>query len=123
MIKRLGYICMLLLLSCGGNSAEELPTAILEREALIPVIVDLQVLESHYQRQFARVDLYRDALDSSSQMIFKDHGISKTQFSNSLNYYATQPDTLFIIYEAALDSIKFRMNAISIPETTDMLIP
>ncbi|MFT5822309.1 MAG: hypothetical protein ACI8ZM_003565 [Crocinitomix sp.] len=120
MIKRLGYIFTLLLLSCGGDSAEQLPSTILEREALIPVIVDLQILESHYQRQFARVDLYRDALDSSSQTIFTAHGISKDQFSNSLNYYATQPDTLFIIYEAALDSIKFRMNANSVSEDSEI---
>ncbi len=101
----------MLLLSCGGDTTEELPLDVLEREALIPVIVDLQILESHFQRQFARVDLYRDALDSSSLSIFEDHGITKDKFSNSINYYAAQPDTLFIIYEAALDSIKFRMNA------------
>jgi hypothetical protein len=113
-----------LLASCTGEVVDEVPAAILEREMLIPIIVDLQILESHFQRQFARVDLYRDALDSSSQMIFTDHGISKAQFSNSLNYYATQPDTLFIIYEAALDSIKFRMNAGITPvsmDTTEML--
>ena len=85
----------------------------MEKEELIPVIIDLQILESHFQRQFSRVDLYRDALDSSSAAIFKNRGISKATFSTSLDYYATIPDTLFVIYEAALDSIKFRMNKMS----------
>ncbi|NOQ73922.1 MAG: DUF4296 domain-containing protein [Crocinitomix sp.] len=116
----MGYILTLLLLSCGGDATEELPADILEREALIPVLVDLQILESHYQRQFARVDLYRDALDSSSLSIFADHGISKDQFTTSLDYYSTQPDTLFIIYEAALDSIKFRMNANNVSEDSEL---
>ena len=120
MTKRFGYILTLLLLSCGGEASKDVPADILAREALIPVLVDLQILESHFQRQFARVDLYRDALDSSSQSIFADHKISKSQFSNSIAYYSNQPDTLFIIYEAALDSIKFRMNANSVSETTEI---
>lgn len=99
---------------------DELPANILEREVFIPVLVDLQILESHFQRQFARIDLYRDALDSSSQFIFEDHGISKEKFSTSLNYYATQPDSLFIIYEAALDSIKFRTNANNLSESEEV---
>ena len=98
------------LASCGAEPVQELPDNILKRDVLIPLLVDLQILESHFQRQFARVDLYRDALDSSSQFIFEDHGITKEKFSNSMNYYSTQPDTLFVIYEAALDSIKFRAN-------------
>ena len=72
-----------MLTACGGDSVEELPDNVLEREALISVIVELQILESHFQRQFARIDLYRDALDSSSRPIFEAHGISKAMFEGS----------------------------------------
>jgi hypothetical protein len=100
-----------MLASCGREPVEDLPDNVLQREVFIPVLVDLQILESHFQRQFARIDLYRDALDSSSRFIFEDHGVTKDMFTATVNYYATQPDTLFVIYEAALDSIKFRTNA------------
>ena len=72
--------------------------------------MDLQILESHFQRQFARVDLYRESLDSSSVSIFDDHGITKADFVESLTYYSTQADTLFLIYEAALDTINIRLD-------------
>lgn len=110
-MKNLFIIFLIFLSACGDTAAEEKPVNILDKSEIIPVIVDLQILESHFQRQFSRVDLYRDALDSSSEMIFVDHGISKELFSSSLDYYAQTPDTLFTIYEAALDSVKFRMNA------------
>jgi len=110
-LQKFFYIVSLsILAACGNSTIEKKPEAIMEKEEIIPIIVDLQILESHFQRQFSRVDLYRDALDSSSASVFKQHGVSKGEFSSSLDYYAGIPDTLFTIYEAALDSIKFRMN-------------
>lgn len=102
-----------MLCACGGETVEELPAGVLEKEELIPLIVDLQVLESHFQRTFGRVDVIRDALDSSSIEIFEDHGTTKTAFENSLDYYSTVPDTLYSIYEAALDTINYRLDAVS----------
>ncbi|MDA7804017.1 DUF4296 domain-containing protein [Crocinitomix sp.] len=87
-----------------------MPSDILTKEELIPVLVDVQILESHFQRTFSRIDLYRDALDSSTQSIFKDHSTTKAQFDKSLGYYSLNPDTLFSIYEAALDTINFRID-------------
>jgi len=99
-----------LLVSCGGEEVDPRPADVLSKEEFIPVLVDLQILESHFQRQFARIDLYRQSLDSSSQLIFKDHGTTKADFVTSLNYYSGQPDTLFLIYEAALDTINIRLD-------------
>jgi len=113
-VKNIGYIIVgLFLWSCGSVEETDIPVEILKKEDFIPVVVDLQILEAHFQRQFSRSDLYRDALDSSSALIFEDHGITKEIFSNSLDYYVATPDTLFTIYEAALDSIKFRINNLS----------
>ena len=112
MFKKGLYIlgCVSLLLGCGEEEYA-LPDHILDKETIIPVIVDLQVLESHFQRQFARADLYRNSLDSSSVFIFEKHGITKAQFDESINYYSEMPDTLFVIYEAALDTINYRLDS------------
>lgn len=99
---------LIALASCGGTEGEVIPDGVISKDKFIPLLVDLQVLESHFQRQFSRIDLYRDALDSSSLFIFEDHATTKKDFVTSLNFYASQPDTLFLIYEAALDTLNLR---------------
>jgi len=103
------------LMACGDEAPDPIPADVMEKEDMIPLIVDLQILESHFQRQFGRVDLFKSALDSSSESIFVDHGVDRVIYEKSLNFYAENPDTLYVIYEAALDTINFsldRMNSI-----------
>ncbi len=109
-MRKIAPIFFLLLISCGGDKSTPVPENILTKEEFIPVLVDLQILESHFQRQFSRVDLYRESLDSSSRSVFEAHGITKADFEESLAYYSTLPDTLFLIYEAALDTINIRLD-------------
>ncbi len=109
-MRRIVPIIVILLLSCSNEETYQLPENILTKEELIPVLVDLQILESHFQRQFSRVDLYRESLDSSSVSIFVNHGITKGDFVESLTFYSKQVDTLFLIYEAALDTINIRLD-------------
>ena len=105
------YILFLItLFSCTQEEEYVIPNNVLQKDEIIPVIVDLQILESHFQRQFGRVDLFKDALDSSSQLIFEDHGISQEKYETSLAFYSETPDTLYVIYEAALDSVNYRLN-------------
>lgn len=112
-MKRVSLCLFIFLLSACENATEaDVPAILIKKDKLISVIVDLQILESHFQRQFSRVDLYRDALDSSSNLIYESHNITKNEFKESIDYYATYPDSLFIIYEAALDTISYRINAI-----------
>jgi hypothetical protein len=101
-----------LLGGCENATQTDVPANLIKKDKLISLIVDLQILESHFQRQFSRVDLYRDALDSSSSLIYQTHNITKNEFKESVDYYAAYPDSLFIIYEAALDTISYRINAI-----------
>ena len=90
---------------------QTVPDDLIARHNIIPLIVDIQIIEEHYHRLFAKPDLYIDALDSASQVIFEEHDVTKLQFNNSIDYYAENADTLFSIYEAALDTINFRINA------------
>ena len=109
-MKKILIFCAFTLTACSGqNEPQSLPNLI-EREKFIPLLVDLQVLESHYHRMFNRPDKYHDALDSASSLVFNKYGVTKKNFEDSFNFYATNVDTIFAIYEAALDSINFRMN-------------
>ena len=114
-MKRFAIPIILFLAGCSGNEtgASETPGNIIEKEDLIPLIVDIQVLQEHYHNVFVRPDVYRDALDSASTHVFEDHGVTKEDYDRSLNYYANQTDTIYSIFEAALDTVNFRMNATS----------
>mgnify|MGYP000476130093 CR=1 FL=1 len=86
------------------------PEKLIPSEIIIPLIVDLQLLESHYQRTYIRPDLYKGALDSSSHLLFEEYNVTKADFDASFSYYASDRDTIYSIYEAALDTINFRIN-------------
>lgn len=100
------------LIGCGADDTGEpvSPKDIISTEKMIPLIVDLQILESHYQRLYLRPNLYKSALDSASSFVFEKHAVTKNQFNSSFNYYAADVNVIYSIYEAALDTINFRVN-------------
>lgn len=111
MIKRIFLGGLILLSACSGEQVTDAPKNLLKKPDLISVLIDLHILESHFQREYSRPDLYRDALDSSSVSIFKSHNTTKANFEESLDYYALNPESLHSIYEVALDSINYRMSS------------
>ncbi|UKN00404.1 DUF4296 domain-containing protein [Paracrocinitomix mangrovi] len=102
-----------LMLACGSGESTNVPIQrpdnLLPLDQIIPVIIDLQILESHYQRMYQRPNMYKEALDSASTFVFEDHQISSEQFRSSYEYYACDVPTLFFIYETALDSVNTRV--------------
>ena len=69
------------------------------------VIIDLQILESQYQFRYQRPEVYKNALDSASYFVYERHGTTRDQFARSYDYYALDIDLMYMIYEAALDSV------------------
>jgi hypothetical protein len=100
-----------ILISCQEEVVLDVPLNLMNQEEMIDVMVDIQVLESHYHNIHQRPNVYANALDSASYFIFKSHGITKSIFEENLNYYVLQPDTLFSIYESALDTVNNRINS------------
>lgn len=109
-MKRIIFFSLVIFSACAADEKTAVPKNLIPTEKIIPIIVDLQVLESHYQRTYARADLYKDALDSASSFVFQDYAVSKVDFEESFAYYSSNLNVIYTIYEAALDSINFRMN-------------
>lgn len=86
-----------------------MPSDLISEQDIIPIIIDLQILESHYHRTFSRPDTYKESLDSASTFVFKNHGVTKTKFEESYAYYAFDINKIYSIYEAALDSINIQI--------------
>lgn len=101
------------LFSCNQDSKQDGPVKpdnLISDEAIIPIIIELQVLESHYHRNFSRADLYKASLDSASYFVFEKHGVNKEQFERSYSYYSFDIDRMYTIYEATLDSINAQIS-------------
>ncbi len=104
-------LCVLLLSCSESTKQKQPPKNLLEREELIDLIVDVQMIESYYHNRYQRPEVYVNALDSATYYVFKNHQTTKAVFKENLMYWAEQPDTLYSIYEAALDTVNNRINA------------
>jgi hypothetical protein len=103
-------ILFLLPFSCSNKQEKHLPEVLLNRAELIDLIVDVQLLESHYHSLYQRPEVYANALDSATFYVFKKHHTTKKIFKDNLLYWTNEPDTLFHIYEVALDTVNNRIN-------------
>jgi hypothetical protein len=109
-MRKVFYIGLIALFSCSDGSQITRPDGLIPTEKMIPLLVDLQVLESYYERVYAVPALFKDELDSSSALLFESYDVTKDQFNSSYSFYASDAVTIYAIYEAALDTINFRIN-------------
>jgi Domain of unknown function (DUF4296) len=86
------------------------PENLVSHEKMIPVMIDLQVLESHYHQKFQRPAFYKDALDSASLIVFEKYDITKTQFQESFDYYSSDLSVMYLLMEATLDTVTVRLS-------------
>jgi hypothetical protein len=116
-MKRVGAYILFLGLSIGSCTEEpvkekqEAPEDLLTEDVLIDVLIDLQILESHYQYKYQRPDTYKAALDSACYFVYDKHGTNRQQFESSYDYYALNIDHMYMIYEATLDSLNIQASA------------
>ena len=117
-MKKTLFILSLALFGCAEKQVERAqPDNLLSEAELIPVIIDLQILESHYHRNYSRPDVYKKALDSASALVFEKYNMSKSNFEESYDYYAYDASHMYFIYEAALDTINLRISERKVNQT------
>lgn len=76
------------LFSCSSNN----PKGILEEEKMTEVLQEVMLLENYYQSKYGSPSVYKAALDSSVEIVFKKHETNKIQFSKSFDFYAQNPE-------------------------------
>jgi len=97
--------------SCQTEVEPAKPAVFLTKNELTTILVDVQLLESHYHNKYQRPNVYANALDSATQVVFKKHGITKKIFKANLTFYALNQDSLFSMYEGALDVVNDKINS------------
>lgn len=76
------------LFSCSSNN----PKGILDEEKMTEVLQEVMLLENYYQTKYGSPSVYKVALDSSVEIVFKKHQTNKIQFSKSFDFYAQNPE-------------------------------
>ncbi len=102
---------VILIVACSSDTGGTEPAQLVPTTKFIPLLVDLKILEEHYHHTYLRPELYVKSLDSSSAFVFEEYGVTKDQFRNSMNFYCQQPDTIYHIFESALDTINLRVSS------------
>jgi hypothetical protein len=95
---------MLLLISCG-NSRED---TYLSQQKMVDILIDMHINE-------AKVENLSLSRDSSSQLyqyleekVLERHQVSDSVYSQSMNYYMSQPRIMNRIYMVVVDSLSLR---------------
>ena len=83
---------LMMLSSCTNNGGVGSNDDILSEEKMVEVTQEVMLLENYYQTKYGSPNVYKKALDSSVNVIFKRFSVTKKQYENTFNYYAENPD-------------------------------
>lgn len=105
-MKYLPIILLIGLIACGGSKpAEEVPANIISKEAMVPLLIDLQLIEGANSTKFFQGDTGRTNYALLYNTIFEKHEVEKTQFDSSMAYYTAHSETLEIIYDQVIEEL------------------
>lgn len=97
---RRGFAALLLALACWGcGSVEEAPP--ISEERMTDLLVDLHL--AHAQREVRGPDstAFVDSL-------LTRHGVTRSEFDASLQYYASHPDEYVAVMDSVIDRMRIR---------------
>jgi len=69
------------------------------------VLQEVMLLENYYQTKHGSPGVYKEALDSSVEMLFKKLEINEKQFSKSFDFYAQNPELFKKIQAKILENL------------------
>lgn len=85
----------------------ERPANILDREAFVSVMVDMQLIEAMYNRQLSQDEdtVAKDKMYPFMKEIFIKHEIDQEKFDESFEWYTTQPLEMDAVYEEVMNRL------------------
>jgi hypothetical protein len=111
MNKLLVFLAFVCLLACKPKKEDSIPENILPKEKMIPVLADVQVLESLMSLNMLQVsDVSKDTVLFYD--IFKNNNITKKQYDESMIFYKDHPLLLNEIYDSVLVRLSDKKDAL-----------
>jgi hypothetical protein len=103
-MSRLLLGLVLLMFGCSG-APEGPPEGVLEAEAFIDLMTDIQLLEASSKKRLRRED--DEAAISRGQYIaiFEAHGITEAEFQSSHAWWFGHPELLIGIYDGVIEQL------------------
>lgn len=86
------FVLIIIVSACSSNGTDSSNEAELTEEQMIEVTQEVMLLENYYQTKYGSPYVYKKALDSSVNVVFKRFSITKKQYENTFNYYAENPE-------------------------------
>ncbi len=114
-MKKLGFIAFLLLVfaSCVPDiDRVEEPDNLIERDKMVLVMTDLVKTESHIINEYPRLPDYFKAMVKSGDVVLKEHKVSREDFENSMDYYASRQEEMIEIYDEVLNNLSKELGEI-----------
>ena len=87
-------LCSLFLFSCKDDN---LPKDLIEEQKMIHIMADLHIIDA-YMSSFSYSDSVRINGKNYYNTVYKNNGITKTQYENSLKHYSMDPVKLDSMY-------------------------
>ena len=91
-------------LSSCGRPEVQIPSTVLSSKAMIPIMVDVHVVEG--ARNGALILGDTNGIEDYYAKIYEKHHITEQQFKESFAFYSSHPDIFIPIYEAVVESLK-----------------
>lgn len=102
--KLFAGLWMLAGLNSCGRSEVQIPSTVLSSKSMIPIMVDVHVVEG--ARNGALILGDTNGIEDYYAKIYEKHQITEQQFKESFAFYSSHPNLFIPIYEAVLDSLK-----------------
>lgn len=110
--SRLNYIILLALL-IFSFACERKPKEVIDKEQLVPILVDLHKVHSIVKsKTFTKIFYTTDSVQVY-EPVFEKHGVTKEQFEKSIEYYSAIPLEFDLMYEEVIAELTREQNYVS----------
>ncbi|MBL7943485.1 MAG: DUF4296 domain-containing protein [Flavobacteriales bacterium] len=94
MIKTiLSLVVLMFLISCGTKRTEK-PEALLTEQKVAAVLTEVELLDAVYTLEYQKRDTSRQAMAGYYEEVYQRHGVTREQFSQSLEWYGKDPEKI-----------------------------
>ena len=92
-------------MGCSSEERKNLPDGILNKDDMVLIISDLQLLEAAQKSLYVDVKTQESMRDTSYTIVFNKYNTTSAQFDSSMRTYSRNPKLLADIMESVAQSI------------------
>lgn len=101
------YAVLFLVSSCSDSFSNSAP---LDEEKMVEVMSEIVVLEQYYQLKFGSPGVYKPALDTAADKVFKRLKVNRKDYEKSFDYYSMHPEQLKAIQEKVISALEEKVS-------------